>query len=130
MNCNLTVRELTLCVMHCLRHELCLSAHWLPFNSWRKRHADEKSWRSQFMMRQHQFIKKIPKIRDFFALGGIFFFFEAEEQAQKGFAVKGDEGVEITVLATQGSVENKAQGNKKQSQGKAPYPKEGYQDQQ
>ena len=42
--------------MNCLRHELCLSAHWLQFNSWRRRHADEKSWRSQFMMRQHQFI--------------------------------------------------------------------------
>ena len=65
-----------------------------------------------------------------FGLGGIFFFFEAEEQPQKGFAVKGDEGVEITVLAVEGGVENKAQGNKKQSQGKAPYPKEGYQDQQ
>ena len=44
--------------MNCLWHELCLSAHWLQFNSWRRRHADEKSWRSQFMMRQHQFIHK------------------------------------------------------------------------
>ena len=44
--------------MNCLRHELCLTAHWLPFNSWRRRHADEKSWRSQFMMLRHQFIYK------------------------------------------------------------------------
>ena len=44
--------------MNCLWHELCLSAHWLQFNSWRRRHADEKSWRSQFTMRQHQFIYK------------------------------------------------------------------------
>ena len=42
--------------MNCLRHELCLAAHWLQFNSWRRRHADEKSWWVQFMMRQHQFI--------------------------------------------------------------------------
>ena len=33
-------------------------AHWLQFNSWMRRDADEKSWRSQFMMRQHQFIYK------------------------------------------------------------------------
>ena len=58
MNCNLTVALIELKLMNCLRHELCLSAHWLQFNSWRRRHADEKSWRSQFMMRQHQFIYK------------------------------------------------------------------------
>ena len=52
-------RELkALAFVNCLRHELCLLAHWLQFNSWRRRHADEKSWRSQFMMRQHQFIYK------------------------------------------------------------------------
>ena len=44
--------------MNCLRHELCLWAHWLQFNSWRRIHADENSWRSQFMMCQHQFIRK------------------------------------------------------------------------
>ena len=59
MNCNLAVAWIERqAFVNCLRHELCLSAHWLQFNSWRRRHADEKSWRSQFMMRQHQFIYK------------------------------------------------------------------------
>ena len=54
--------------MNCLRHELCPKAHWLPFNSWRRQYADEKSWPVQFMMREHQFIyhNKQSKNRRFY----------------------------------------------------------------
>ena len=64
MNCNLAVAGIeSYAFVNCLRHELCLAAHWLQFNSWRRRGADEKSWRSQFKMRQHQFINKTNRAR-------------------------------------------------------------------
>jgi len=35
MNCNLAVALIESCAfVNCHRHELCLTAHWLQFNSW------------------------------------------------------------------------------------------------
>ena len=37
MNCNLAVARIERqAFVNCLRHELCLAAHWLQFNSWSK----------------------------------------------------------------------------------------------
>ena len=47
MNCNLAVAWIESCAfVNCLRHELCLTAHWLQFNSWSeaRNHGGANSW--------------------------------------------------------------------------------------
>ena len=47
MNCNLSVAWIeSRAFVNCLRHELCLTAHWLQFNSWSEAriHGEANSW--------------------------------------------------------------------------------------
>ena len=54
MNCNLAVAWIeSRAFVNCLRHELCLTAHWLQFNSWSDElhgNSASKSWRSQCVL--------------------------------------------------------------------------------